>query len=97
MKKRNVISILLYLIGSVLFIISNLSVTSHSLIDLEYYQRIILCSVAVGSIAIAPFVYKTQNVVGTIIKFVVAVVLIYCIFAFKGFEDNRIVSALSLL
>jgi len=97
MKKRNVISILLYLIGSVLFIISNLSVTSHSLIDLEHYQRIILCSVAVGSIAIAPFVYKAQNVVGTIIKFVVAVVLIYCIFAFKGFEDNRIVSALSLL
>lgn len=65
MKKRNVISILLYLMGSILFIISNLSVTSHSLIDLEYYQRIILCSIAVGSIAIAPFVYKSKNVIGT--------------------------------
>lgn len=92
MKKRNVISVFLYLLGIILFIISNASVTSHSLIDLEYYQRIILCSVAVGSIAIAPFVYKSKNIVGTIIKFIVAVILIYCIFALKGFEDNRIAS-----
>lgn len=96
MKKRNVISVFLYLLGIILFTISNASVTSHSLIDLEYYQRIILGSVAVGSIAIAPFVYKSKNVVGTIIKFIVAVVFIYCIFAFKGFEDNRIASILSL-
>ena len=97
MKKRNVISILLYLLGIILFLISNSSVTSHSLIDLEYYQRIILCSIAVGSIAIAPFVYKSKNVIGTIIKFVVTVVLIYFIFSFKGFEDNRIANTLSLL
>ena len=95
MKKRNMISILLYLLGILLFYISNAPVTSHSLIDLEYYQRIIFCSVAVGCIAIAPFVYKSKNAFGTLIKFVVAVVLIYCIFAFKGFEDNRIASILS--
>jgi len=96
-KKRNVISILLYLLGIILFLISNSSVTSHSLIDLEHYQRILLCSIAVASIAIAPFVYKSKTVVGTIIKFAVAVGLIYCIFAFKGFEDNRIASTLNIL
>ena len=97
MKKRNVISILLYLLGIILFIISNSSVTNYSLIDLEYYQRILLCSVAVGSIAIAPFVYKAKTVVGIIIKFVITVGLIYCIFAYKGFEDNRIASTLNSL
>ena len=97
MKKRTVIGILLYLLGVVLFVISNSSVVSGSPIHLEHYQRIILCSVAVGSIAIAPFVFKAKSVVGTIVKFIITVVLIYCIFAFGGFEDNRIASTTTSL
>ena len=90
MQKRNVISIFLYLLGVALFVISNSSVVSGSPIHLAYFQRVILCSAAVGSIGIAPFVYKAKNAVGTITKLIVAVVLIYCMFAFGGFRDNTI-------
>lgn len=88
MKKRNVISILLYLLGVILFAISNASAVSGSPIQLEYFQRIILCAIAVGSIGTAPFVYKSKTRVETIIKFIIAVVLICCIFAFGGFTNN---------
>lgn len=97
MKKRNIISILLYLLGIVLFVISNLSVVSGSPIHLEYYQRVILCGAAVVSIAIAPFIYKTKNSVGTIIKFLIAIALICGIIAFGGFKDNKISGIMSLL
>ena len=97
MKKRNLISILLYLLGVILFIISNSSEVSGSPIHLEYFQRVIFCSIAVGAIAIAPFVYKSKTAIGIIIKFIIAAALIYCIFAFGGFEDNRIASTMSLL
>lgn len=40
MKKRNVISILLYLLGVVLFVIANSSVVSGSPIHLAYFQRV---------------------------------------------------------
>lgn len=88
MKKRNVISIILYLLGVILFIISNSSVVSGSPIHLEYFQRVILCGIAVGSIGTAPFIYKSKTRVETIIKFVIAVALICCIFAFGGFANN---------
>ncbi len=91
MKKRNVISILLYLLGVVLFVISNSSVVSGSPIHLEYFQRILLCGIAVGSIGIAPFIYKSKTRVETIIKFVIAAVLICCIFVFGGFVNNSMV------
>ena len=97
MKKRNLLGILLYLLGVVLFVITNSSVVSGSPIYLEYFQRIVLCSVAVGSIGAAPFIYKTKTCVGIIIKFVIAAALIYCIFAFGGFRDNRIASIMNLL
>ena len=90
MKKRNVIGILLYLSGIVLFAISNSSTVSGSPIHLQYVQRVIICSIAVTSIGMAPFVYKSKTLVGMIIRFAIAVLLIYCIFVFKGFEDNRI-------
>lgn len=90
MKKRNVIGILLYLFGIVLFVISNSSTVSGSPIHLQYVQRVIICSIAVISIGMAPFVYKSKTTVGMIIRFAIAVLLIYCIFVFKGFEDNRI-------
>ena len=90
MKKRNVIGILLYLFGIVLFVISNSSTVSGSPIHLQYVQRVIICSIAVISIGMAPFVYKSKTTLGMIIRFVIAVLLIYCIFVFKGFEDNRI-------
>lgn len=86
MKKRNLISILLYILGAILFVISNSSTVSGSLIHLEYFQRILLCGIAVCSIGIAPFVYKSKTRVGTIIKFAIA--LICCIFAFGGFVNN---------
>lgn len=89
-KKRNVIGILLYLFGIVLFVISNSSTVSGSPIQLQYVQRVVICSIAVISIGMAPFVYKSKTTVGMIIRFAIAVLLIYCIFIFKGFEDNRI-------
>ena len=88
MKKRNVISILLYLLGVVLFVIANSSIVSGSPIHLEYFQRVILCSVAVCSIGIALFIYKSKTIAETIIKFVITVVLICCIFAFCMFVNN---------
>ena len=96
MKRRNLISILLYLLGAILFIISNSSVVSGSPIHFEYFQRVIFCVVAVGSIALAPFVYKTKTAIGTIIKFIISIALILCIFAFGGFEDNVIAGTISL-
>lgn len=90
MKKRNVIGIFLYLFGIVLFVISNSSTVSGSPIHLQYVQRVIICSIAVIFIGMAPFVYKSKTTVGMIIRFAIAVLLIYCIFVFKGFEDNRI-------
>ena len=57
---------------------------------MQYVQRVIICSIAVVFIGMAPFVYKSKTTVGILIKFAIAVLLVYCIFAFKGFEDNRI-------
>ena len=90
MKKSKVISVLLYLLGVILFVISNSAVVSGSPIHLEYFQRVLLCGAAVCSIGIAPFIYKSKTKIGTIIKFVITVVLIYCIFAFGGFANNSI-------
>lgn len=39
MKKRNVISILLYLLGAALFVISNSAVVSGSPIHLTYFLK----------------------------------------------------------
>ncbi len=47
MKKRNVIGILLYLFGIILFVVYNSSVVSGSPIHLQYVQRVIICSIAV--------------------------------------------------
>jgi len=88
MKKRNIIGIVLYLLGVVLFLISNFSVVSGSPIHLEYFHRIILCGVAVCSIGTAPFIYKSKTKVETVVKFVIAIALICCIFAFGGFAHN---------
>ena len=88
MKKRNVISILLYLLGAALFVISNSSVVSGSPLHLEYFQRVVLCSTAVCALGIAPFIYKSKTKTETIIKFVISMVFICCIFAFGGFANN---------
>lgn len=88
MKKRNVISILLYLLGAALFVISNSAVVSGSPIHLTYFQRVILCGAAVCSIGIAPFIYQSKTRVGMVMKLIIAVTLIWCIFAFGGFMDN---------
>ena len=88
MKKRNVVSILLYLLGVVLFVISNSSVVSGSPIYLEYFQRVVLCGVAICSIGTAPFIYRAKTKAGMGIKFIVAVALICCMFAFGGFVNN---------
>lgn len=97
MKNRNLISILLYLLGVILFIISNSSGVSGSPIHLEYFQRVIFWSAAIGSVAIASFVYKTKTTYGTIIKFIIAAALIYSFFAFGGFKDNSITSIVSMI
>ena len=89
MKKRNVISIFLYLLGVALFIIANFSVVSGSPIHLTYFQRVILCGTAVCSIGTAPFIYQSKTRVGMVMKLIVAA-LIWCIFAFGGFMDNSI-------
>lgn len=88
MKKRNVISILLYLLGIALFVIANSSVVSGSPIHLTYFQRVVLCGAAVCSIGTAPFIYQSKTRVGMVIRLIVAVILIWCIFAFGGFMNN---------
>jgi len=90
MKKSNMPGIALCLLGAVLFIISNWSVVSGSPIHLEHFQRVVLCSIAAALIGAAPFVYKAKTKCGTVLKFFAAAALIYCIFAFGGFENNRI-------
>ena len=89
MKRRNLLSLLLYLLGAVLVLIANSSVVSGSPIKMEYFQRVILCGAAVTSVAVAPFLFRAKTSAGAIIKFIVPVVLICCIFAFGGFENNR--------
>ena len=89
MKKENMISILLYLLGITLFIISNYSVVSGSPIHLAYFQRVILCGAAVCSIGTAPLIYKSKTRAGRVIRFIGAAALILCIFAFGGFINNR--------
>ena len=88
MKKRNVISIFLYLLGVALFVIANSAVVSGSPIHLTYFQRVVLCSAAVCSIGTAPFIYLSKTRVGMVMKLIIAVTLIWCIFAFGGFMDN---------
>ena len=88
MQKRNAVSILFYLLGTALFVISNYSVVSSSPISLAYFQRVVLCSAAVCFIAAAPFLYKSKTGAGMAIKFIVAAFLIWCIFAFGGFANN---------
>ena len=88
MKRRNVISILLYLLGVALFVIANSSVVSGSPIHLTYFQRVTLCGTAVCSIGTAPFIYRSKTRVGMVMKLIVAVTLIWCIFAFGRFMDN---------
>jgi len=89
-KKRNLCGVLLYLLGMGLFLVSNLSVTSGSVIDLLYWQQVVLCSCAVGCLAAAPFVYVAKKTVGCILKFAISVLLIGCIFVFDGFTPNFI-------
>ena len=88
MKKRNAISVLLYLLGIALFVIANSAVVSGSPIHLTYFQRVILCSAAVCSIGTAPFMYQSKTRVGMVVKLILASALIWCIFAFGGFTNN---------
>lgn len=88
MKKRNAISVLLYLLGVALFVIANSSVVSGSPIHLRYFQRVILCSAAVCFIGTAPFIYQSKTRVGMVVRLISAVILIWCIFAFGGFMNN---------
>ena len=88
MKKRNVLSILLYLLGIALFVIANSSVVSGSPIHLTYFQRVVLCGTAVCFIGTAPFIYQSKTRVGMVIKLIIAITLIWCIFAFGGFINN---------
>ena len=88
MKKRNVISIMLYLLGVALFVIANSSVVSGSPIHLTYFQRVVLCGAAVCSIGTAPFIYQFKTRAGMVMKLIVAAALIWCILAFGGFMNN---------
>lgn len=88
MKRRNAVSVLLYLLGVSLFVIANFSVVSGSPIHLTYFQRVVLCSAAVCSIGTAPFIYQSKTRVGMVLKQIIAVTLIWCIFAFGGFMNN---------
>ena len=88
-KKRIIVGVLLYLIGIALFIVANLEIVSECNIDLEDYQRAILGGISIISIVVAPFVCKTKTLAGTIIKFVIAVVLILGIIVF-GLPTNAV-------
>ena len=88
MKRRNAISVLLYLLGVSLFVIANSSVVSGSPIHLTYFQRVVLCGTAVCSIGTAPFIFQSKTRVGMVMKLIIAAALIWCIFAFGGFMNN---------
>ena len=88
MKKRNVISILLYLLGIALFVIANSAVVSGSPIHLTYFQRVILCSAAVCSIGTAPFIYQSKTRVGMVVKLILAGALIWCILSLVIFVKS---------
>ena len=88
MNKRNIISILLYPLGTILFILSNLSVVSGSPINLSYSQRVVFCGAAVCAIGAAPFIYQSKTKAALTLKFAISAVLIGCIFAFGGFAPN---------
>lgn len=91
MKRRNAISVLLYLLGVALFVIANSSVVSGSPIHLTYFQRVVLCGAAVCSIGTAPFIFQSKTRVGMVMKLIITVILIWCIFAFGGFMNNSMV------
>lgn len=88
MKRRNAVSVLLYLLGIALFVIANSSVVSGSPIHLTYFQRVVLCGTAVCSIGTALFIYQSKTKFGMVMKLIVAAALIWCIFAFGGFMNN---------
>ena len=88
MRKRNAIGILLYLLGVVLFVLSNYAALSGSPILLVHFQRVVLCGMAVFFIGTSPFIYKSNARVDTIIKFVIAFASICAVFAFNGFTNN---------
>ena len=88
MKRRNAISVLLYLLGVALFVTANSSVVSGSPIHLTYFQRVVLCGAAVCSIGTAPFIFQSKTRVGMVMKLIITVILIWCIFAFGGFANN---------
>ena len=88
MKRRNAISVLLYLLGVALFVTANSSVVSGSPIHLTYFQRVVLCGAAVCSIGTAQFIFQSKTRVGMVMKLIITVILIWCIFAFGGFLNN---------
>lgn len=88
MKRRNAISVLLYLLGVALFVTANSSVVSGSPIHLTYFQRVVLCGAAVCSIGTAPFIFQSKTRVGMVMKLIITVILIWCIFAFGGFLNS---------
>ena len=88
MKRRNAISVLLYLLGVALFVTANSSVVSGSPIHLTYFQRVVLCGAAVCSIGTASFIYQSKTRAGMVMRLIVAAALIWCIFAFDGFMNN---------
>ena len=88
MKRRNAISVLLYLLGVALFVTANSSVVSGSPIHLTYFQRVVLCGAAVCSIGTAPFIFQSKTRVGMVMTVTITVILIWCIFAFGGFLNN---------
>ena len=88
MKRRNAISVLLYLLGVALFVTANSSVVSGSPIHRTYFQRVVLCGAAVCSIGTAPFIFQSKTRVGMVMKLIITVILIWCIFAFGGFLNN---------
>ena len=88
MKKKTLAGIFLYLLGIVLFVVSRSGVVSGSPIHLAYRQRVLLCSAALCSVAVAPFLYRARTRVGTFVKFAAAAALIGCMIAFGGFANN---------
>ena len=88
MKRRNAISVLLYLLGVALFVTANSSVVSGSPIHLTYFQRVVLCGAAVCSIGTAPFIFQSKTRVGMVMKLIITVILIWGIFAFGGFLNS---------
>ena len=88
MKKRFAASVLFYLLGAALFLISQSATVSSSPIQLSYFHRLLLCGASVCFIGAAPFIPPARTRAGVAVRLAISAAMIGCIIAWGGFSNN---------